>query len=128
MRGLGFKRREGYIGSLPQKFIDKNMEKCPMCGTGNPHWSVDEKMGLLSMNRYLFKCEQCECILSATIADVTGYTRTVMTYEGIAKKLSGKKTKSTYFKVIEVGNIQATQIHKDQEYPIEELFAMAEKM
>jgi hypothetical protein len=125
---MGFKRRDGFVGSVPQKFIDNNMKKCPMCGTENPHWAVDEKMGFVKMNRFLFKCEQCDCILSATIADVTGYTRTLMTWEGLAKSLSGKKTKSVYFKVDEVGNMQTTQIYKDQEYPIEGLIEMADKI
>ena len=31
-----FKRYDGFIGSVPQKFIDSNFPKCPMCGT-NEH-------------------------------------------------------------------------------------------
>ncbi len=88
---MAFKRMEGFAGSIPQKFIDNRVPKCPMCGTDNPHWSIDQKMGLVSLNRYLFKCEQCQCILSATVADVTGIGRSPLTTLGLAKALGGKK-------------------------------------
>lgn len=32
-----FKRMEGFAGSVPQKFADQRIPKCPMCGTTNPH-------------------------------------------------------------------------------------------
>lgn len=53
---MGFKRMEGFTGSVPQKFIDNNVLICPMCGTKNPHWGIDMKMQMkLEGNLYLFK-------------------------------------------------------------------------
>lgn len=34
---MAFKRMEGFAGSVPQKFADQRIPKCPMCGTNNPH-------------------------------------------------------------------------------------------
>lgn len=104
---MGFKRMEGFAGSVPQKFIDNNVLICPMCGTKNPHWSIDMKMQIkLEGNLYLFKCEQCNCILSATVPDVTGFGRNALTTLGLIKKMSGKNTRTIYMKIQEVGNSQ----------------------
>ena len=59
---MAFKRMEGFAGSVPQKFADQRIPKCPMCGTNNPHWSIDERMGKMfsfdpeeNAHKYLFK-------------------------------------------------------------------------
>ena len=41
---MAFKRMEGFAGSVPQGFIDRNVKICPLCGTDFPHWSIDQKM------------------------------------------------------------------------------------
>ena len=65
---MAFKRMEGFAGSVPQGFIDRNVKVCPLCGTTNPHWSIDQKMQMkLEGNLYLFKCEQCNGILSSPV-------------------------------------------------------------
>ena len=51
---MAFKRMEGFAGSVPQKFADQRIPKCPMCGTNNPHWSIDERMG----NMFSFNPEE----------------------------------------------------------------------
>lgn len=43
---MAFKRMEGFAGSIPQKFIDNRVSKCPMCGTTNPHWTIDPKFDI----------------------------------------------------------------------------------
>lgn len=125
---MAFKRMEGFAGSIPQKFIDNRVPKCPMCGTDNPHWSIDQKMGFVKMSRYLFKCEQCGCILSATVGDVSGLGRSVLTTAGLAKKLGGKKTNTIYMQVDDVGKMQTTKMHEGQEMSLEDLNDMASKI
>lgn len=120
---MPFRRMEGFVGSVPQKFIDNRVPKCPMCGTNNPHWAIDEKMGWV--NRYLFQCEQCRCILSASVPDVTGLSRTPLTTLGLAKALSGKKMGTIYMEIEDVGSMQATKIHENEEVGLDELNEMA---
>lgn len=126
---MGFKRMEGFAGSIPQKFIDNNVLICPMCGTKNPHWSIDMKMQIkLEGNLYLFKCEQCNCILSATVPDVTGFGRSALTTLGLIKKMSGKNTRTIYMKIQEVGNSQTTQMYKEKEMSLEDLNELAARI
>ena len=102
---MAFKRMEGFAGSVPQGFIDRNVKICPLCGTNNPHWSIDQKMQMkLEGNLYLFKCEQCNGILSSPVPDVTGFNNTMLTTTGLLKKLSGKKNGEIYIRVQDAGN------------------------
>lgn len=133
---MSFKRMEGFVGSVPQKFADQRIPKCPMCGTAEPHWAVDERMGkMLSFNpeenahKYLFKCEKCGCILRVPVTDVTGVGRSAMlSWQGLAKKMHGKQTAAIYVTIEDVGSAQTTQLYKDKELPLEEINAMADKM
>lgn len=123
---MGFKRMEGFAGSVPQKFIDNNVKKCPMCGTNNPHWAIDMKMQMkLEGNLYLFKCKQCNCIISATVPDVTGFNNTILTTTGFIKKLSGKKNGVVYMKIQDVGNAQTTKLYEGKEMTLQELNKLA---
>ena len=57
---MAFKRMEGFAGSVPQGFIDRNVKICPLCGTDFPHWSIDQKLQMkLEGNLSLFICERC---------------------------------------------------------------------
>ena len=123
---MSFKRMEGFSGSIPQKFIDTRVPKCPMCGTTNPHWSLDQIFGMV--NRYLFKCEQCECILSATMPDVTGVSRTPLSTFGLLKMASGKKVSTIYMKIDHVGKMQTTNFHQGKEISLEEINDMANQI
>ena len=126
---MAFKRMEGFAGSIPQKFIDNSVPKCPMCGSTEPHWAIDPKMGWI--NRYLFKCEKCEkceCILSASTPDVTGFSRTPLSTLGLAKALGGKKMSTIYMKIEEVGSIQTTKLHYGKEMGLAELNNMANQL
>lgn len=122
----GFKRYDGFIGSIPQKFIDRNFPKCPMCGTTEPYWTIRTQMGWL--NRNLFKCDKCGCILSAEVAETAGMNKTVLTTTGLFKALSGKKNRTTYLRVEEVGTAQVTETYKGREMPMEELQALADSI
>ena len=127
---------EGFAGSVPQKFADQRIPKCPMCGTNNPHWSIDERMGkMFSFNpeenahKYLFKCEQCGCILRVPVTDVVGVGRSaLLSWQGLAKKMHGKKTGAIYVTIEDVGKMQTTQIYKEKEMTLEEINALANNL
>ncbi|SVE21899.1 uncharacterized protein METZ01_LOCUS474753 [marine metagenome] len=121
---MGFKRYDGFYGSVPQGFINNNFKKCPMCGSGEPNWHLDTQKRWTE-NRYLFKCQQCEAIISSPFGDVMGFSRTIITTPGLLKRLSGKKTKVIYLKVDEVGSMQTTQLNKDKEFTLDELVEMS---
>lgn len=123
---MGFKRMDGFAGSIPQKFIDSRIPKCPMCGSTNPHWAIDQKFSWV--NRYLFQCEECKCILSASVPDVTGFSRTPLTTLGLAKALSGKKMSVIYIKVDDVGSMQTTKLNEGKELTLDELNNMASQL
>ena len=133
---MAFERMEGFVGSVPQKFADQRIPKCPMCGTNNPHWSIDERMGkMFSFNpeenahKYLFKCEQCGCILRVPVTDVVGVGRSaLLSWQGLAKKMHGKKTSAIYVTIEDVGKMQTTQIYKEKEMTLEEINALANNL
>lgn len=132
---MAFKRMEGFAGSVPQKFADNRIPKCPMCGTDNPHWSIDERLGSMwsfdpeeNAHKYLFKCEQCDCILRVPVTDVVGVGRSaLLSWQGVAKKMHGKETGAIYVTIEEVGNAQTTQIYKDKEMKLEEINELAKQ-
>ncbi len=133
---MAFKRMEGFSGSIPQKFADTKIPKCPMCGTTNPHWSIDERMGKMmsfdpeeNAHKYLFKCEQCGCVLRVPVTDVVGMGRSaLLSWQGLAKKVHGKQTSALYVTVEEVGKMQTTELYKEKEMTLDELNALAESL
>lgn len=129
-----FRRCDGFVGSIPQHFIDNKFPKCPMCGTHEPYWKLKDKMEMMG-NRTLFLCDKCGAILSATTADLSGFSSnkaSVLTTAGlfntIGKKSAGKEVGTVYMKIEEVGNAQTTKIYQGKEMPIEELQALAESL
>lgn len=97
-----FKRYDGFVGSVPQKFIDSNFPKCPMCGTNEPYWKLKDKVEMMN-NRTMFLCDKCGAILSATTADLSGMSKskaavlftTAGLMNAIGKKASGKQVSTT---------------------------------
>ena len=125
-----FKRYDGFVGSVPQKFIDSNFPKCPMCGTNEPYWKLKDKVEMMN-NRTMFLCDKCGAILSATTADLSKSKAAVLfttagLMNAIGKKASGKQVSTTYIKIEEVGNAQTTDIYKGREFSIDELKKMAD--
>lgn len=126
---MAFKRMEGFAGSIPQGFIDRSLKICPLCGTNNPHWSIDQKMQLkLEGNLYLFQCEHCKTVLSSPVPDVTGFNNTVLTTTGLIKKLSGKKNGVIYLRIQDVGSNLEKSECVGKEYTLQELNQMAVEM
>lgn len=131
-----FKRYDGFSGSIPQKFVDNRIPKCPMCGTTEPKWTVSERMGKLlsfdpekNAHKYLFKCDKCDCILRVPVTDVVGVGRSaLLSWQGLAKKMHGKETSAIYVTVEEVGNMQVTQIYKEKELTLEQINELAENI
>ena len=122
---MAFKRMDGFAGSVPQGFIDRNVKICPLCGTDFPHWSIDQKMQMkLEGNLYLFQCEQCGCVLSSPVPDVTGFNNTMLTTTGLLKKLSGKKNGVIYMKVQDAGRSGMEEC-VGREYTLQEINQMA---
>lgn len=122
---MSFKRMEGFAGSIPQGFIDRNVKVCPLCGSTNPHWALDQKMQMkLEGNLYLFQCEHCKGVLSSPVPDVTGYNNTALTTTGLLKKLSGKKNGVIYLRVYDAGNSGCTE-DVGKEYTLEEINQIA---
>ena len=123
---MAFKRMEGFAGSVPQGFIDRNLKICPFCGSSNPHWALDQKMQMkLEGNLYLFKCEQCDCIISSPVADVTGFNKTALTTTGLLKKMSGKKNNEIYMRLYNPGSNEGLDENVGREYTLSELNEMA---
>ena len=84
------------------------------------------KMGWV--NRYLFRCDKCEAIISASVPDVTGFGRTPLTSLGIAKALSGKKISTIYLRIDDVGCMQTTKLYEGKEFSIDELKEITENL
>ena len=123
---MAFKRMEGFAGSVPQGFIDRNVKVCPLCGTEHPHWALDQKMQFkLEGNLYLFQCEQCKGVLSSPVPDVTGFNNTMLTTTGLLKKMSGKKNGVIYMKIYDAGNNKDMVELVGKEYELQELNRIA---
>lgn len=122
---MAFKRHEGFSGKIPQQYIDKNLVNCPICGSTHPHWSIDMKMKLdLDGNRYLFKCEDCGGILSASVPDVTGVNKTALTTTGLIKKFRGKKNRVVYMTIEDIGTQTNMNSYVGVEMPLDDLIRL----
>ena len=123
---MAFKRMEGFAGSVPQGFIDRSVKICPFCGSGNPHWAIDQKMQMkLEGNLYLFQCEQCKGVLASPVPYVTGFNKSVLTTTGLLKKMSGKSNKEIYLRIYDAGNNAEFKDSIGKEYTLSEINAMA---
>ena len=124
---MSFKRMEGFVGSIPQAFIDRNLTKCPLCGSNYPHWAIDQKMEMtLDGTIYLFQCEQCKGVLSTPVHDVSGFNNTILTGTGLLKKISGKQNGVIYMKVYDAGNNPDYRGMVGKEYTLPQMIQMAE--
>ena len=129
----GFRRCDGFVGCIPQNWINGHFPVCPMCGSHDPYWTLKDKMEFTA-NRVLFRCKDCGCILSATNADFTGATKstafTALTTAGlvnaIGKKKQGKDLKTVYVKIEDVGDFHLDKSLQGKELPLEELKQFAQ--
>lgn len=130
-----FRRCDGFVGSIPQQFINKNLPKCPMCGSTDPYWMLKDQIAMTE-KRVLFRCSKCGCILSASQADFSGLSQnkaaTVFTTAGsmnaLFKKCSGKQVGTVYIKIEEVGEAQTTRYYEGKELPLAEIQKLANSL
>ena len=55
---MAFKKYRGLIGSIPQKFINRNLLIYPLCGSITPDWAVAYDADLVPhFNRYHFNVQ-----------------------------------------------------------------------
>lgn len=122
---MAFQRHEGFSGSIPQRFIDTTLITCPICGSNNPHWSLDMKMTLdIEGNKYLFKCEQCGCILSGRVPEVVGINKTAITTTGFIKKMKGKRNDVIYMRIEDIGTQTNMANYIGIDMPLENLIKL----
>ena len=128
----GFKRCNGFAGSIPQNFINANMPVCPMCGSADPYWTHKDKLEFTA-HRILFRCKDCGCVISATQDDFSGTTKSTAyavlktggAVNALVKKKQGKDVKTVYMKVEDAGSAQTSSAFVGKELPIDEFKAMA---
>ena len=126
-----FKRCDGFVGSVPQKFVDASIPQCPLCGSGNPYWTLRDKIELKA-TRVQFRCQDCGGVLSATEEDFSGRTKstahamfsTAGAVNALMKKRDGKDLKTVYVRVDELGSSGASGDLLKQEIPLEKIQAM----
>ena len=127
----GFKRCDGFVGSIPQNWINTNFPTCPLCGSTDPYWTLKDKMEFTA-NRVMFRCKDCGCVLSATTADFSGATKSgafVLTNAGlvnaISKSKDGKDIKTVYIKIEDAGTFYLDKSVEGKEFPVEQLKALS---
>ena len=98
----GFERNENTMYSVPLRFADLKMKRCPICGEEKPLWLVKEEWKVLG-KLYHFKCPRCGSVLQVSQDDVTGLSYTTTTLSGMMKKHKGKDLKKIYVTVEKVG-------------------------
>ena len=116
---MTFKRVEYFTGCLPQRFIDKNVPNCPICKSSNPHWTLNEKV--IDVPRYLFKCQNCACIISSPISEVDSFSRAILTSIGCSKEYVEKIQGTIKLKIEYVGYEQKTSMNVDTEITLADL-------
>lgn len=126
-----FRRCDGFVGSVPQGFVNANVPKCPLCGSGNPYWTLRDKIEFKA-TRIQFKCKDCGGILSATADDFSGRTKstayaaftTAGAINALLKKHDGKDVHTVYMRVDDLGSSGAAGSLLGQEIPLEKIQAM----
>lgn len=68
---MAFKRYKGFIGALPQKFIDSQLPICPLCGH-KVTWTLEQKFSMEGI-RFRYLCKHCRGILSVKRKDVVKF-------------------------------------------------------
>ena len=128
----GFRRCDGYVGSVPQNFVNTNFPTCPLCGSTDPYWTLKDKIEMKG-NRVMFRCKDCGGVISSSTMDFTGMTKSTAaailnTGAGLnylIKKHDGKDAKAVYVRVDDAGSFRTTKELEGKEFKLEELQAMA---
>ena len=126
-----FRRYEGYVMNVPQKFIDNNLPVCPFCHSNQPHWLLASKMGMWG-NRTLYRCERCGATMSSDAMDAAaeggrqfGLNAAAAGLNAARKGSKGQVVGIAYLKVEELGTVCTNTALLNNEYPLPEMQAMA---
>lgn len=133
-----FHRAEGFAGSVPQTFVNRTFPKCPLCCTKDPHWTISQHNQMSwKGNLYLFKCSECDGIISMSMPDVTtlgnggsgiAFNPGVGLTNIIAKSSSGKEAGAVYAVIESVGKSGVTPECQGREFKLEQLQDMFDRM
>ncbi|MBQ7355318.1 MAG: hypothetical protein IJW62_07360 [Clostridia bacterium] len=133
-----FHRAEGFVGSVPQTFVNRTFPKCPLCCTSNPYWTIAQHNQMSwKGNLYLFKCSHCEGIISMSMPDVTTLANgtsgiisnpTVGLTNLMVQSSSGKESGAVYAVVESVGRSGVTPACTGKEFKLEQMQEMFSRM
>ena len=132
MANNGFKRCEGKTGRFPHEFITTNFPRCPLCRSDDPYWTIKFKQAFVG-GRYLYKCKDCECIISADMGDAMGMSSGNFVDPGtnlmhyIKKSNSGKDFKTIYMKIEDAGSAHVGEGLEDSEYTLDDLKSLIQQ-
>lgn len=95
-------RKENAMCSIPQRFADEKIGKCPFCKTAEPKWLYREEWKLFG-SKYYFKCPCCESEIMVMKDDVTGLAYAPKSAAGKKKARQGKILNQPYLTVVKIG-------------------------
>lgn len=126
-----FHRADGFVGSVPQKFVDRTFPRCPICCSSEPHWTIAQHNQMSwKGNLYLFKCSHCDGIISMSMPDVTTLGNgaggvvanpSVGLVNLMAKSSSGKEAGAVYAVIESVGHSGVTPECEGKEFKLEHM-------
>lgn len=133
-----FHRAEGFVGSVPQTFVNRTFPKCPICCSDKPEWTIAQHNQMSwKGNLYLFKCSHCDAIISMSMPDVTtlgnggagvASNPTVGLTNLMVKASSGKEAGAVYAVIESVGKSGVSPICQGKEFKLEQLQDMFLRM
>ena len=137
-KDYGFHRADGFVGSVPQNFVNRTFPKCPICCSKEPYWTIAQHNQMSwKGNLYLFKCSHCEGIISMSMPDVTTLGNgasgvvanpTVGLTNLMAKASSGKEVGAVYAVIESVGNSGVSPMVAGKEFKLEHMQDMYLRM
>lgn len=126
-----FHRADGFVGSVPQKFVDRTFPRCPICCSNQPYWTIAQHNQMSwKGNLYLFQCSQCQSIISMSMPDVTtlgnggsgiAFNPNVGLTNLLVKSSAGKEAGAVYAVIESVGNSGVTRECEGKEFKLEQL-------
>ena len=133
-----FHRADGFVGSVPQTFVNRTFPKCPICCSEKPEWTIAQHNQMSwKGNLYLFKCSHCDAIISMSMPDVTtlgnggagvASNPTVGLTNLMVKASSGKEAGAVYAVIESVGKSGVSPICQGKEFKLEQLQEMFSRM
>lgn len=130
-KNYNFHRADGFAGSVPQKFVDRTFPKCPICCSGEPRWTISQHNQMSwKGNLYLFKCTNCQSIISMSMPDVTtlgngaggvAANPSIGLTNLMVKASSGKEAGAVYAVIESVGNSGVSRECEGKEFKLEHL-------